>query len=711
MADGSDWRGDHFFAGGGEMGARMSAHDWAETSLGAPGTWPQSIRTAASIMLSSKFPMFLAWGPDLICLYNDGFAEILGTEHPSTLGRPLTELWPGIWPEIGPLIERALAGEATFQENRKLVLIRKGHEEETYFTFSYSPVRDETGGIGGLLCICTETTDQVLAEKRLSSVLESTTDSVMVFDHAWRITYMNLHAKELLGRGRDVTVGKNLREVFPEDTGGTFDLQCQWAIDNQAPVVFEEFHPAACAWLEVHAYPTKDTVSAFFRDVTERRRTQEQMQYLAHHDPLTGLANRSLFYQQLDEALVGIRAGSQVAVLYIDLDYFKEVNDTRGHPVGDALLIKVAERLRVCVRETDTIARLGGDEFALIQTGPHSRSDASDLARRIINTLSAPYEVSGDLIRIGASIGIAIAPGGGADANDLFKSADIALYSAKADGRGTYHFFEPAMKEPYLARQALKTDLRLALANGEFQLAYQPIIDVQSNQVRGFEALLRWQHPDRGFMLPAEFIPVAEETGLILPIGEWVLERACAEASKWPEQLWVAVNLSPSQFQHWDLPEKVAGVLSRAGLHPSRLELEITESVLLHDSKANLLTLHKLRELGIRLALDDFGTGYSSLSYLQKFPFSKIKIDRSFISELPDKEEANALAIVRAIAALGRSLGMSITAEGVETQLQLDRIRARGCDEAQGYFFSKPIWADEVEALLGRLEAARIPVS
>jgi diguanylate cyclase (GGDEF)-like protein len=435
------------------------------------------------------------------------------------------------------------------------------------------------------------------------------------------------------------------------------------------------------------------------------------MQYLAHHDPLTGLANRSLFYQQLDEALVGIRAGSQVAVLYIDLDYFKEVNDTHGHPVGDALLIKVAERLRVCVRETDTIARLGGDEFALIQTGPHSRSDASDLARRIINTLSAPYEVSGDLIRIGASIGIAIAPGGGADANDLFKSADIALYSAKADGRGTYHFFVPAMKEPYLARQALKTDLRLALANGEFQLAYQPVIDVQSNQVRGFEALLRWQHPDRGFMLPAEFIPVAEETGLILPIGEWVLERACAEASKWPEQLWVAVNLSPSQFQHWDLPEKVAGVLSRAGLHPSRLELEITESVLLHDSKANLLTLHKLRELGIRLALDDFGTGYSSLSYLQKFPFSKIKIDRSFISELPDKEEANALAIVRAIAALGRSLGMSITAEGVETQLQLDRIRARGCDEAQGYFFSKPIWADEVEALLGRLEAARIPVS
>ncbi|WP_207459720.1 EAL domain-containing protein [Azospirillum sp. SYSU D00513] len=445
---------------------------------------------------------------------------------------------------------------------------------------------------------------------------------------------------------------------------------------------------------------------ATHEDLTETIKAQAMIAHMARHDALTGLANRTLFREELDRALLRVRRGEGLALLCLDLDHFKNVNDTLGHPVGDALLRTVAQRLRGCTRETDTIARLGGDEFSILQVGPdqtgQQRDRAVALAARVIDALSAPYDIDGHQLVVGASVGIALAPGDGLDPDQLLQNTDLALYQAKAEGRGTHRFFAPDMAERLHAYHALKTGLREALAKGQFELHYQPLVNLRSGRVRGFEALLRWRHPERGLVSPAEFIPVAEETGLIVALGEWVLQEACREAVGWPAGLGVSVNLSPVQFRSRGLVEAVAGALAESGLEPERLELEITESVLLQDNDANLAVLSELRQLGLRIAMDDFGTGYSALGYLRSFPFDKIKIDRSFVSDLPQGEGSK--AILHAVAGLGRSLAITTTAEGVETRDQLEAVRAQGCDEAQGYFFSRPVPAAEIPLLLARLE-------
>jgi diguanylate cyclase (GGDEF)-like protein len=353
---------------------------------------------------------------------------------------------------------------------------------------------------------------------------------------------------------------------------------------------------------------------ATYEDVTERRHAEAQIVFLARHDTLTRLPNRVLLNERIEQAVAQLGRGHGLAVLCIDLDNFKQVNDTLGHPIGDALLVTVSERLNACVREVDTVARLGGDEFAIVQCGIGAPEDAALLARRIVETLSAPYELDGHHVMIGASLGISVAPGDGVTCERLLKNADVALYRAKSDGRGTWRFFEPEMDARLQARRKLELDLRDALAKGQFDLYYQPIYDLQLNRVSGFEALLRWRHPTRGFVSPAEFIPVAEEIGLIVPIGDWVLERACAQASQWPSHVKVAVNVSPAQFKGPGLVQSVSHALAESGLSPQRLELEITESVLLNNSVATLAILHALRDRGIRISMDDFGTGYSSLS-------------------------------------------------------------------------------------------------
>jgi diguanylate cyclase (GGDEF)-like protein len=390
---------------------------------------------------------------------------------------------------------------------------------------------------------------------------------------------------------------------------------------------------------------------------------------------------------------------SRLAVLYVDLDCFKDVNDALGHPVGDALLRMAAERLRGCVRDGDTVARLGGDEFAIIQDSIRNDEEASDLAKRIAEVIGAPFQVEGHDVTVSASIGIAMAPRDGADPDTLLKFADMALYAAKTDGRRTYRFFEPDMNERLHARRAMETDLRLAFARNEFELYYQPTIDIGSGRVVGFEALLRWHHPERGLVPPGEFIPLAESIGLIVPLGEWVLREACAEAARWPGDMTVAVNLSPLQFKNANLVQTVTDALAAAGLPPRRLELEITESVLLQENENNPATLHRLRDRGVRIALDDFGTGYSSLSYLRVFPFDRIKIDGSFVKELPHNVEC--VSIVRAMADLARGLRMATTAEGVETPEQLEALRADGVTAAQGYLFSRPLPAGDLRELLG----------
>src|SRR5262249_41337536 len=366
-------------------------------------------------------------------------------------------------------------------------------------------------------------------------------------------------------------------------------------------------------------------------------------------------------------------------VLCLDIDRFKSVNDTLGHPIGDMLLKAAAERLRNCVRESDLIARLGGDEFAIVQVGVSQPTEATALSTRIIDAISAPYELDGHQVVVGMSVGIAVAPNDGSDAAQLLKNADMALYRAKADGRGVYRFFEAEMDARMQARRALELDLRKALAGSEFELFYQPLVDARTEQVRGFEALIRWRHPQRGMIAPMEFIPVAEETGLIVPLGEWVLRQACREAASWPPDLSVAVNLSVAQFKSRQLVPTIVNTLATSGLPPARLELEVTESVLLHESDGTLATLHQLRDVGIKISFDDFGTGYPSLGYLPKFPFDKIKIDGSFIHDVPSKDDS--LAIIRAVVAIGASLGINTTAEGVETPEQFERLRMEGCTE------------------------------
>lgn len=436
---------------------------------------------------------------------------------------------------------------------------------------------------------------------------------------------------------------------------------------------------------------------ATHEDITELRRVEDKVAHLAHHDALTNLPNRSTLRSRIDDALQRISRGEQVAVLCIDLDRFKSVNDTLGHPVGDELLKMVAQRLRGCVREADTVARLGGDEFAIVQVAGEQPKDATALAQRLCDVLKRPFDIDGHQVVIGTSVGISLAPGDGNDPNLLLKNADMALYGAKSDGRGVFRFFEPEMDAQVKKRRQLELDLRKGLELGQFALHYQPLQNAKTKEVSGFEALLRWYHPERGLVSPADFIPLAEEIGLIVPLGEWVIRQACADASTWPDHVKVAVNVSPVQFKNGNLVSIVMSALAASGISPERLEIEITESVLLNDSEATLSTLHQLRGLGVRIAMDDFGTGYSSLSYLRSFPFDKIKIDGSFIKDLENNEDA--LAIVRAVAGLGASLGMTTTAECVETEDQLARVSEEGYAEIQGYLFSPPRSAEEVEKL------------
>ena len=433
-------------------------------------------------------------------------------------------------------------------------------------------------------------------------------------------------------------------------------------------------------------------------DVTERRQAEARIRHMARHDALTDLPNRILFKERVAEALKRTQRDEQIAILCLDLDNFKSVNDTLGHPLGDALLESAAERLRASVRESDTIARLGGDEFAIVQVAAEQPSGATALAQRILDALATPYDLNGHQVVIGTSIGVAVAPADGDDPDQLLKNGDMALYRAKSEGKGTYRFFETEMDARMQARRALELNLRKALVHGEFELYYQPLIDLHTNEISSLEALLRWHHPTRGLVSPGEFIPLAEEIGLIVPIGEWALRQACTDAMSWPGNSRIAVNLSPAQFKSKRLLEAVINALAVSKLPANRLELEITEGVLLVEHEATLAMLHQLRSFGIHIAMDDFGTGYSSLSYLRSFPFDKIKIDQSFIHNI--SEESSSVAIIRVATGLSASLGMITTAEGVESREQLDRVRAEGCTEAQGFLFSEPKPANEIKSIL-----------
>ncbi|WP_414645534.1 putative bifunctional diguanylate cyclase/phosphodiesterase [Bradyrhizobium sp. 6(2017)] len=487
-----------------------------------------------------------------------------------------------------------------------------------------------------------------------------------------------------------------------------FDTELPWAAGRSSD------EQAARTWKHVRADGTLIDLAIYSRqlmhgdqpamllalmDITERKRAEARLAFMAQHDSLTGLPNRNLLRQQMDEMLQHTRRSTdKVAVLILGLDNFKAVNETLGHGIGDKLLRGVAKRLRSTLREEDALARLNSDEFTIVEGGVMRPEDAVLLARRILDAIGEPYLLEGHSVVIGASIGIAMSPGDGEDSEKLLKSADMALSRAKSEFRGTFSFFEAEVDARAQSRRKIEIDLRDAIQNEGLRPYYQPLVDLASGRITGFEALVRWPHPERGMISPGEFIPVAEETGLINPLGSLMLHRACMDAAQWPDDVRVAVNLSPLQFRTGNLLALITDALRQSGLPARRLELEITETLLLEKSSQVLATLHALRALGVRMSMDDFGTGYSSLSYLRSFPFDKIKIDQSFVRDLGANPDAQ--AIVRSIVSLGMGLGVTITAEGVETEAELSCLRAEGCHEGQGFLFSRARPNTEVISLL-----------
>jgi diguanylate cyclase (GGDEF)-like protein len=543
--------------------------------------------------------------------------------------------------------------------------------------------------------------------KQLSVAVNNMAQSLLMFDSSDHLIICNQRYIEMFGLSPDVVKpGCSFRNLVAhrKETGsfsGDVDEYCSRVLRDTAlgDVTHSIAETPDGRWMQIVNQPLSDGGwVTTLEDITERRRSDERIAHLAHYDALTGLPNRVLFQEQLEGALARIYPGEQLALLYIDIDEFKRVNDSLGHRIGDELLKSVAASLGSCLEKTDFIARLGGDEFAVVQTSVKCPEDVTGLATRLYQSIRGPHECLGHLVTTDISIGIALASQDGVDLEQLLKNADLAMYSAKAAGRRTYRFFEAEMDAHMKARHALETDLRQAIIEGGFEVYYQPIVDLQSNQISGCEALLRWCHPQRGMISPAEFIPVAEETGLINQLGEWVLTTACAEAATWPDNIKLAVNVSPVQFRSDTFALKVVAALAASGLSAGRLELEITEAVLIRDDEAALAMLHQFRALGVRIALDDFGTGYSSLSYLQRFPFDKIKIDRCFIKDIAESDEAP--CIVQAVVNIATTCHITTTAEGVETEQQRDLLRKLGCTEMQGYFFSPAKPAADIRRLL-----------
>jgi len=621
------------------------------------------------------------------------------------------------WPQFGPaaLEPERVSGMAWRDLSRMLPSPDVAGEIETgngrWLKVTRSATRDN--GFVAVMSDITPLKEQGLrlaaTNLRLDTALDNMSQGLCLFDHENRLVVVNARYSELFRLPPyEVKLGMTIEELialrvrYGNHEGSETHMLVQekhGRIALRAPTLFNMALTGG-RMLAVSLRPAPNGGwAATFEDITDRRAAEEQVTFMAWHDGLTRLPNRTLFAKRMEQALSGLPGGKSFAVFCLDLDKFKEVNDTLGHAVGDQLLRAFGARLRNCVNGADTIARFGGDEFAVIQASSSSRDDATALARTIIEATSEPYDLDGRRAVIGVSIGIALAPVDGASTDLLIRNADMALYRAKGDGRGTWRFFEPEMDARIRARRALGTDLREALTRGEFKLLYQPTYDLRLDQVVCFEALLRWHHPTRGVVPPSEFIPIAEELGFIVPLGEWVLRQSCAEAVTWPPHISVAVNVSSAQLRDNDLVGSVMDALESSGLPAHRLSLEITETVLLSQSPSTLATLRKLRGEGIKISLDDFGTGYSSLSYLGSFPIDQLKIDQSFVRNLA---ETGTGAIVRAIIGLATSLSIGVVAEGVESYDQLEWLRRERCDSVQGYLLAAASPANELPEVMER---------
>ncbi len=638
-----------------------------------------------------------------------------GFSRNEAIGKTLAQIFPS---GMAEMIDRADV-EAL---NSKTGTMREAHPsavipgDERLVTSRRHTIRDADGTPRLLVSVVEDVTERKRLERErdrdrefLNQIIENVPTTIVVKDvHTRRYVLINQAGVEHFGVSREQVIGKTAHEIFSKETADTIVGHDDKLLQSDGYMFFDEYSldmvgsgPRFVTSKKLIIRDSKGNARyllGVIEDVTERRKSEERIAHLAHYDALTDLPNRIFFREQLDQLLRRARRGEQVAVLYLDLDKFKSVNDTLGHQGGDELLKTVALRLRGCLRDTDIVARLGGDEFAIARTGVENPSEVTDLVKRIHDAIRESCDLCGHQLAADASIGIAMAPDDGTESDQLLKNADMAMYGAKADGRGTYRFFEAEMDARMKVRRTLERELRQSIMCGEFELHYQPLVNIADNKIVGCEALLRWQHPTRGIVSPAEFIPVAEETGLITQLGEWVLRTACAEAVKWRDDLMVSVNVSPIQFKNENLVQTVVSALAASGLSAQRLELEITESVLLRDNETTLLMLHQLKKLGVRIAMDDFGTGYSSLNYLRRFPFDKVKIDRSFIKDVAEVD--GSLSIVQAVVSIAKSRNIITTAEGVETQAQWDLLRTLGCTEMQGYLFCRPKPAAEILPLL-----------
>jgi diguanylate cyclase (GGDEF)-like protein len=694
--------------GNDELGALLSAMEVMRENIRASIQSEVAQRRFAQTRLadaleSSREGIIVIDSDSKIVLANAQAGEFLtGIHGRLKVGGPARELMTTIWKRLGPPgvggIEPPATRETLLPDGRWLRISQNATQEGgVIIVFSdISVLKEQEAALTG-------------TNKRFDVALANMSQGLCLYDADNRLQVFNRRFCEIfrLPSAR-IAVGMPLEEVIALSVAvGNYMTRADQRLTDARKLIgrrepattildLSDDRVVALAHQPLHEGGWVET----YEDVTERIQSEAKIVYMARHDALTGLPNRLLFAERAEQALGLSGRGDMFALLMLDLDHFKQVNDTLGHPIGDALLRAVAERLSACIREVDTVARLGGDEFAIVLGGLSGPDDATILARRIVDAMKMPFEIEGHRVTIGVSIGISMAPGDGTSYGKLLKSADVALYKAKADGRDTWRFFEVEMDARLQVRRALEIDLREALAHSWFELYYQPVFDLKRNRVGGFEALLRWNHPVRGMISPSEFIPIAEEIGLITQLGEWVLKQACREAQSWPSDVRIAVNVSPAQFRNGQLGSAVTEALAQSGLAPSRLDLEITESVILANTGSTMETLQKIRALGVKISMDDFGTGYSSLSYLRSFPFDKVKIDQSFTRDLDSKADSS--VIVRAIIGLCKSLGMRVTAEGVETQAQLDFLFGEGCSEAQGYYFSRAVPAKDVRGLIAK---------
>ena len=655
----------------------------------------------------------------------------VGSRWPGLFGQSCAEALDEGWrmaihpddlPRVQAAWRRAVAEDISFDIESRYAMAGGGHR---WFRAQATLSQDETGGAARWYGTLEDIHDRKLAELALRESEEHHRYSVEVSPQIpWTADpdgqIEEVSAKLSLLTGVDeATILRDGWAPFthPDDQPSVWHRWARSARTGEPYNVEYRIRVAdgSYCWFHVRAFARRTEAGRIMRwygtaeDITGRRADQARISHMALHDGLTGLANRALFGERMQHELARVGRGAQLAVLCVDLDDFKAINDTHGHAGGDALLRQVADRLGACLRETDVVARFGADEFVVIQTGFDQPDHASALARRIIEVVGMPCALDGQSVTVGATVGVSVSPQDGSSAERLLQSADMALSWAKAEGRGGFRFFEPGMQEQQQARQAMLVELRHALEREELAVFFQPLVDVGSGRIAGFEALLRWSHPVLGQVSPMVFVPLAEQSGLIRAIGEWVLREACREAASWPEEVGVAVNLSPVQLRDPELPRRLAAIVRESGLAMRRLELEVTESVMLGDGDGTARMLDALHALGLRIAMDDFGTGYSSLRYLHSFRFDKLKIDQSFVGRLTHSEESR--AIVRAVLGLSRDLGLVTVAEGVETAAQLEQLRAYGCDQVQGFHFGRAVPAGEVAGLIRAFGHAAVPAA